>query len=90
MLLHNHLTHPDYSKGTKADLQRELVDRICAMLWDLSTEVLKLQLHAAKSNFTGDIVADEKTAMRMDALAKMQQTHSGKQRKGILRWLKKK
>lgn len=77
--------------ATRKVLEGELVGQMCTTLWHLSTEALKLQLHAARfSRFREGRVPDAAAAAKMGVIAHLQ-GRGGEQRKrkglvGAMSW----
>jgi len=83
MLLALHCTDAEYPKHVKRALKGELVDKICATLWQLSTELLKLQISERGS------AVEHGTAHTTDAIMRLQvisHLTTGARKKRAARW----
>lgn len=91
MLLSNHLTDVEYSSSLRNTLKFEVIDRMCEMLWRLSTELLKLQLSVLDVDHDGLEDLETRKAMRLRMLASMKAATGGakSRRGGVFGWLRR-
>jgi len=81
MMLALQLTDSEHSPAVKASLHTELVERLCAMLWRLSTEALRLMVDAGERKA---VVPNVDAAMRMQVISHLTETMQEKQKVGTL------